>query len=280
MRRIDKPLFNVKNVFLDCISIIKDPNLKGEFNKCLSLLEEAEKDFEEKFKTNEIHKIPQRLALSGSIGKIEMEKVYTDRMAKKNKPARIHYDALFALAPGGKCPLCSQRVVRTLDHYLPKAKYPIYSVTPINLIPSCTDCNKDKLVDCPTKSEEETLHPYFDNVEDESWLKAKVLQTSPIGFEYYVQPPSHWSQVLKDRIANHFISFGLNTLYSVHAVEEYQNSKRQLVNLYKSGGETLLREQLNDAYESRHEIHKNSWQTALYEALLKDDWFCNGGLIA
>ena len=43
-----------------------------------------------------------------------------------------------------KCPFCGVGRVSTLDHYLPKTKYPTYAVTPVNLVACCAECNKKR----------------------------------------------------------------------------------------------------------------------------------------
>ena len=43
-----------------------------------------------------------------------------------------------------KCPLCECDSVGTMDHYLPKEKYPLFVVHPRNLIPCCNSCNQHK----------------------------------------------------------------------------------------------------------------------------------------
>lgn len=279
MRKIDKPTLKVKEVLADCIDNMTDIPLKTELINANNHFENAENEFNEKKLINELYKIPQNQTISNSIDAKLLKSIYTDRLVNKTNKGRKHYDSLFLSAPNGKCPFCSQRIVRTLDHYLPKSKYPLFSIIPINLIPSCSDCNKDKLVDYPTTSENETLHPYYDNVESENWLKTKLLNVNPTMFEYFVSPPTEWNELLKTRIKNHFVAYNLNTLYCVHASEEFENIKLQLTNIYNSGGTLSLKAHLNDCYISRYDANKNSWQTAFYEALLFNDEFTNGKFI-
>jgi len=278
MKKIPKPSLNVKDVFLACISTVSDLAHKGRLTACTNLLEVAEKDFETKFASNDIYKIPQSLTILGSIGKKEMEIIYNYRMVQTTI-GKAYYNQIILSAQFGKCPLCSVRNVDTLDHYLPKSKYPIYAVTPINLVPACSPCNKDKKVDFPKNSVEQTLHPYYDNVEAESWVKAKVLQTDPIGFEYYVSPPHAWPDILKKRVANHFDSFELRELFASHASEELRGFRGVFVNLYNSHP-NLLKDHLNECYTSTAlSLGKNSWKAVMYEALRNDTWYCNGGVL-
>jgi hypothetical protein len=208
-----------------------------------------------------------------------MKSVYDYRMVRVGMPGNKYYNQLKSAATYGKCPLCSVRGVDTLDHYLPKSKYPILAVTPINLIPACTPCNKGKQVDYPISSEDQTLHPYYDNVENECWINATLLNSDPASFKFEASPPEDWPTLLKHRATTHFDSFHLNELYSSHANEELRGAKNQLVKLYNIDP-TLLIEHLNDAYESRLALGVNSWQAVMYYTLLNDDWFCSGGVLA
>ncbi len=250
MRTIPKPTVNAKDVFLDCVSTVDNAILKKQYEDCADLIETAEADFEIKFPSHQIYQIVQHLVVLAPIGKDQMKPVYDYRMVKPGMPGNKYYNQIKSAAPHDKCPLCSARKVDTLDHYLPKSKYPVFAVTPINLIPACTPCNKGKHIDYPYTSTDQTLHPYYDNVENEWWIKANVLQTTPISFEYYVDCPAAWSQILKDRALNHFDSFNLNELYSSHANEELRGAKKQLVNLYNDDPD-LLYQHLAEAFESR-----------------------------
>jgi 5-methylcytosine-specific restriction endonuclease McrA len=258
---------------------MRSQELKQELLDSSNVFTAHETEFDSRKKDHTLSQIKQDVIISENANATELKKLYTDRMLNKDNKARAYYDSIFLSAPNGKCPICSQRLVRTLDHYLPKSKYPLLSIVPYNLVPSCHDCNKDKLVDVPTKGEDETLHPYYDSVESESWLKSKIINLKPILFEFYTSPPLAWNKLLRDRISNHFSVYLLNDLYSTHALEEFENIKFQLTSLFQKGGTDLLKAHLADCYRSRFEVNKNSWQTALYECFLMDNDFINGSFI-
>jgi hypothetical protein len=278
MRVIPKPNLKVRDVFLDCISTVNDADHRLNLTNCVDLIEEAETDFETKFVNHTIYQIPQVPKLLGPIGKDEMKSVYEYRMVRVGMPGNKYYNQLKSAAPFGKCPLCAVRGVDTLDHYLPKSKFPILSVTPINLIPACTPCNKGKLIDIPGSSEEQTLHPYYDNVENEVWIGATISHSTPISFDFVVTPPNGWTDILKGRATTHFDSFGINELYSSHANEELRGAKNQLMKLYNEDP-ILLLQHLTDCYESRLTLGVNSWQAITYYTLLNDVWFRSGGVL-
>lgn len=279
MKKIAKPTFSVSEVLLDCIDNLQDAVLKQEIIDSANQFTIAETDFNSKKLTNTLYQIKQNVNISETINTTVLKGIYTDRLVKKTNKGRKYYNSIFISAPNGKCPFCNVKQVRTLDHYLPKSKYPILSITPNNLVPSCSDCNKDKLVDSPTNSEEETLHPYFDDIENFDWLKARIITLNPIKFEYFILPPNEWTDLLKTRLINHFSTYLLNDLYSIHAVEEFENIKQQLTKLYQTLGASQLKEHLLDGYNSRYSVNKNSWQTAFYNSLYNNEDFCNGNFI-
>jgi len=71
------------------------------------------------------------------------------------------------------CPMCGSMHRGTLDHYLPKNTYPIFSVFSLNLVPACK-CNskRQETLTGPSLGER-VLHPYFDNCLGDRLISAK-----------------------------------------------------------------------------------------------------------
>lgn len=263
-----------------CISRIRDPDLKLRLNACAGLIETAEQLYTTAAAMGTLHTLRQVDFTPAPPTDDELKSVYTLRMANKKAPGRPIYDDIIMSAPHERCPLCGHRSVTTLDHHLPKAKYPALAVTPINLIPACSDCNKAKLDGAPTTSEEETLHPYFDDVSDYLWLAARVIHTTPAAVVFSVQAPPHWSPTLAKRVELHFQTFGLAKLYAAQASQELGNIRFGLGEIHNAdphNGAAQVRLELLRQAKTRRKAHINSWQTALYQALADSEWFCNGG---
>lgn len=277
MRRLPKPTNNSGDVFLECIKIVRNSNLKTRLLATRNLIEAAALELDEKVTKGELHTVIREDIVNGNVTSKELEDVYTYRMAKQGTPGRKVYDKLKIAAPYGVCPLCFHRSVTTIDHYLPKAKYPRLSVVPINLVPSCSDCNKSKLSDYPTSSEKESLHPYYDDIENDLWLKAIVNYSTPPTIQFKVTPCEDWADLLTERVKNHFESLKLNELYSTQAAVEMAQINYRLLNIYNVLGATGVRDHLLEGAETRSHANINSWQTALYSAIANDNWFCDGG---
>jgi hypothetical protein len=278
MKSLRKPNFSVNTVLSHCISNMREP-MRQLLLDSSTVFVEHENEFIMLIETNSLYKIKRNIAISGIITQDVLKKLYTDRFVDKENSARRYYDAILLSAIKEKCPLCNQRIADTLDHYLPKSKYPLLSISPVNLVPACSACNRGKLISSPLCSEEETLHPYFDNIDNDIWLKCDIIEAKPFIIKYYVCPPETWNNILTKRVINHFNSFNLNKLYVSHGLEEMENSRYYLEKLYRNGGEGLLKEHLSDIYTSKSRVDKNSWQSALYDALYQDDRITGGKFI-
>jgi hypothetical protein len=239
----------------------------------------ADAAFEIAAPITELHTISVADNVGGVVSTAEMSKVFVYRMAQIGAPGREIYDQLRSAARNDRCPLCGQRLVATLDHHLPKSEYPALAVAPVNLIPSCSDCNRAKLHNLPRTAVEETLHPYFDDVENDWWLRGRVVEVVPAAVEFYVQAPVGWSNLLGDRVQNHFKIFKLGELYASHAAEEILNIREYLRRLFDHGGAEEVRAHLQLQAASSEAARVNSWQTASYKAFADSDWFCAGGFI-
>ncbi len=71
------------------------------------------------------------------------------------------------------CPMCGSMHSGTLDHYLPKSGFPIFSVFSKNLVPACK-CNiKRSETLLGANPGERILHPYFDDCLGERLVSAR-----------------------------------------------------------------------------------------------------------
>lgn len=207
----------------------------------------------------------------------EMESLYTDRFAKEKHPARRIYDRIKAAPENQCCPLCGLGIVTTLDHYLPKSKYPIFAVTPNNLIPCCWWCQFEKREHRPAQEEDQTLHPYFDDFQTENWLFAEIVQGTPASFHFSVKAPHVWGQVAAKRLKTHFDKFNLGNLYSSNAGSELAGMRDELQRLLTSGGPASVQKHLEAVANDKAKLSKNSWKAAMYRAAASDVWFYSGG---
>ncbi|MEU8332230.1 HNH endonuclease signature motif containing protein [Micromonospora arborensis] len=289
---VRKPTISARDSYVTCISRSRQPD-RAWLEGFAERVTEAATQFEAAVQANSLHVLDDKdfkppyppASHTGPCDKAcqgfckrdcdKLVKVYTDRMAKTGAPGREIYETLRMAAH--RCPLCGHRDVTTLDHHLPKSRYPFLAVTPANLIPACIECNTTKTDTTPAIDVAHTLHPYFDNIDEDEWLQAEVLEGSPAALRFLVSPPEKWSQLMATRARCHFTEFDLDRLYAVQAADELAAIAGALQVQFDAAGQAGVESYLLDQADSRSATRRNHWTTAMYRALARSPWYCAGG---
>lgn len=280
MRSLPRPEVTGAEALQLCASSIRDPDLKERLLLAEAVVEAAEEIYRERGERAMLHAIKGTKNLGGHITGKEMERVYNGTFVKSSK-TRTTYAKLKKACVNDICPLCGQGTVHQLDHYLPITSFPVFGVTAINLVPACSDCNKYKLIHVPAAAGEQTIHPYFDEVDDERWLFGAVVESTPAAVKFTVNPPDSWDAVKSERMKTHFRIYRLGALYATHAAVEISNMRHALKKIAATPGFTQrISQYLRERAESCAQVYENSWQRATFDALADSDWFCSGGFDA
>lgn len=270
--------FAAGDVFETCVSMVKNTALRARLRTIRPDVETEAADYDTKAASKQLYR-KQPHDRVGAVSGDKMVKVYTLRMVPKTSTGRPIYDRIMSAPVHSRCPLCGIGTVNTLDHYLPKTHFPVYSVTPNNLVPACNWCQGEKSEYYPTTEGDQLLHPYFDDVDNEVWLAAEVVAGVPAGFRYFSSPPDHWMPSAKARVAAHLKELNLTVLFSSNAGSRLSEIRARLANLYQKGGADAVRAYLHEELFSIEADHRNSWAAAMYRAAVASDWFCNGGFL-
>lgn len=266
----------VTQVFADCVAGVADPALRAKYASVAAVVQAAEANFDAQATAQALHSVGQGALVGGIITTAEMKGLYKGQMSTSNGGGRSYYDALKNAAPNKKCPLCGVGVVSTLDHHLPQSKYPDLTVSPLNLVPACADCNKAKQAKFPAVAAEQTIHPYFDDFTQVQWLRATLSAGPPLTVSYDTFLPATWGAVDGQRAARHFSVFKLAPLFAANANDELAVLKPMLLKLFNAAGAGSVQSYLAELMTA-HSARLNSWQHALYITLANDAWFCGGG---
>ncbi|MAE50880.1 MAG: hypothetical protein CMH27_03640 [Micavibrio sp.] len=284
MRRIVNLNFDDMAVYQLCLQGISDLTDQARLSAISNSIHNQASDYKEKAESKEWCFIAANHSnnddvIIGAVTKQELKDLYSTHMVGATKPARSIYDQLRNNAPNGKCPFCGMGHVKTLDHYLPKAKFPFVAVLPENLVPSCRDCNTGKLTSYSTMPAEQTLHPYYDHGHfiTDQWLHAEVLQTQPATLRFYAHAPDHWDDISKQRVQAHLRDYELAERFSIESNDELPVIRDTLLQHYSFASSDTISEFLRQASLSYQRLHANSWQTAMYKALYESQWYCGGG---
>ena len=158
--------------------------------------------------------------VAGNLTKTKLENLYGNNLRNPDKPARVYYDDML-VSSGEKCPFCGDiGQTKNIDHYLPIAHYPEFSVMPINLVPSCRDCNMGEKGQIFAEDEEhQVIHPYIDKdiFFREQWVFANFDSEAPGAISFYVECPESWRQEDKYRARYHFTLLNIANRYRLEA---------------------------------------------------------------
>jgi len=281
MKKLSAPAFSDIETYLTCTSSVANEVFRNRLESCSNIIQVKTTEYVQKAVTAELYSISYFSTVRGvdpvvvgNLKKSELTKMYSTYMVNKQYPARYVYDAIL-VAANDKCPFCGGiGQPKTLDHYLPKANYPFFSVLPANLVPSCRDCNAGKSNNLALQPGKQVLHPYFDNdcYFNERWISAKVVMTNPIALEFYVNPPINWNQLRIERVTSHFTDFDLAKRYSLQAAEELST----LIYQRNSFMENFTSSEFRDYLMSLDGdiLFINHWKRVMYAALAANVEFC------
>ncbi len=237
MWSLDRPEHGSRASYTSCISRVKNLSLRRRLREAVDQVAAAEDVYTQSASTASLYALREEDFEVDGVSRAEMIWLYTNGMSRRASPGRPIYDSLLAAPELGRCPLCGHRDVSTLDHHLPKSAFPALAVTPLNLVPACTECNHAKRSTVWRTSEEEALHPYFDDLDCDQWLFARVLKTSPASLKFFADPPGHWRSNLRRRTRLHFKRFRLARLYATQAAGEINGIRYELTQLFvREGG--------------------------------------------
>ncbi len=286
MDKLTKPSKSIKDFYIDLIKS-KRNNKKNNFLKdrltgVKDLLVLEEKKYIESATNSTLftfreHSIIEINGTSEVVIKDEMESLYEQDFVSSpysGKVGREIYDYLKSLALDETCPYCSVTKVNTIDHYLPKSKFPKFAVAPVNLVPCCRDCNSAKGDKFTGLQSRMFIHPYFEDIGNFIWLKCTVVEESwPINFRYEIEVFDDSNEILYQRICNQHNMLDLYNILSNKANRSFRYRIKSIINNYKVGGINLVKEYLQEAEESCKYIDLNSWEACMYNALLNSTWF-------
>jgi hypothetical protein len=100
-----------------------------------------------------------------------------------------------------RCPICGISAPRVLDHHLPKSNYNPLAIYVRNLVPLCVDCNLSKGAAASALPAEQFIHPYFEKLPNERFLRAHVsVQNGGLIAEFGLDPAVQLPALLAARL--------------------------------------------------------------------------------
>ncbi|MEV6827431.1 hypothetical protein [Amycolatopsis sp. NPDC051102] len=176
------------------------------------------------------------------------------------------------------CPMCGRNPVAELDHYLPKDKYPEFSILAFNLIPVCGRCNRAKS-NLITGNRGYLFHAYYDKVPHSPTLLVANLNVTPISTLVTFEVNKKLPQQLYRDACFQFNTLKLADLYVGASIPELV----ERIDLYRQyhesgvGATGVAYDASRHAKHLRKEFGAHYWKAALYDAVASSYDYCNGG---
>lgn len=281
MRKLDVPGIAATELYDESVAGLSDAVLRAKFvaNRPEFVTAIAAFDHESITQTwcnlpKAAHGNPDAIVL-GNLSKSELVGLYNDGVVKSTGRPRKIYDDL-KLAARDECPYCGGvGELGTLDHYLPKARFPSYSVLPLNLVPACGVCNTGMGSNFPTNPNLQPLHPYLDDDHffSEKWTTAIIRNEEPIVVDFDVAPPDHWSEKDRARVIQHFSDCDLKNRYRKRVWQELA----PLISQRRTTLSSLSAEEFRIhllVIADEPALPVNGWKRTLYFSLANAEWFC------
>lgn len=282
MKKLDAPTYPSIELFDHSVTDLNDDDLALFFEANRPAMEVAYTAFDEQTLAQTWCNLPKARhghsedLVVGDLSKADLVNLYNKGVVQSKGEGRNVYDAI-KISAHDECPYCGGvGEIGSLDHYLPKARFPAYSVLAKNLIPACDVCNKGMGSNFPSDPELQPLHPYFDaeHFFDEKWTEANVEETTPIVVNFGVAAPTNWTVKDKRRVVQHFADCNLAKRYRARVWSELA----PLLSQRKTTLQNLTSDQFREhlfVVSNETSLPINGWKRTLYHALSASDWFIN-----
>lgn len=264
MKIIPKPITDqkAKSIFEICVGGYVQEKKRQELLKYSSEVERVSDEYEQ-YIPNDFENFNH--PVFSSADKKRLESIYSYQF--REKIGKTFYNQIMRNAKH-LCPYCGEGRPTNLDHFLPQSKYPLLVVTPVNLVPSCKDCNMEKNAVIPTSNEDIPLHPYYDDI-NIKWLDATIKFDKDESFtiDFFNVVNITTNRILSKRIDAHMKSHALKECFETHSTSEINSIKYKHADLAKLNRSELIND-LQDRIWSAERYDINSWKSAMYRALL------------
>lgn len=170
------------------------------------------------------------------------------------------------------CPYCGNPMIPdTLDHFIPKGKWPEFSIFPNNLVPQCRGCApvKGENYYCNESNSAMFVHPiYFNFLENFRFSMNVTLNRDEKELSVDVKLKKVMATRIEDqrRVILHAEKLKIKSRIINYCNKDFKQWKRRLSNA-RFDIETALQQRLSEVPQS--EIGKD-WQSAFYFALLQN----------
>lgn len=175
------------------------------------------------------------------------------------------------------CQNCTLNSINTLDHILPKSKFPEFVVNPINLFPCCSSCNSYKNSESDNGIGQRFLNLYLDRLPEEQYLFLDVFKDSKDELDFNFRLENVGGKIsssLFSIINSHYEKLRLFDGFKLKSIE-YLSELRSKISSFKTELpiETIVRVLEDSIKKDKLAYGFNHWKCILELSLIKSEIF-------
>lgn len=182
------------------------------------------------------------------------------------------------------CPNCTINTINSFDHYLPQSEFAEYADNPINLIPSCTECNGHKSSVWRKGGERLFLNLYIDDLPNVQYLFVTLTiadDKRSVDAKFEVKNPNGVIDAdLYKKIDYHYDKLELCERFRAHREEVLSGLANEIFKLKDVLADDVIKSVvMSDVANDRKRFGYNYWKAILKEAVCNNqdvfDFFKN-----
>jgi 5-methylcytosine-specific restriction endonuclease McrA len=169
------------------------------------------------------------------------------------------------------CPACGEDgTPNTLDHYLPKEKYPEFAVSPANLFPMCDICQGAKGAKLLSSDNERLfVHPYFDAFIDTQLVELTIDGPYNAPGSIGLRPSDELNEESRFLVQRHLQELNIPSRYYRFFLSNYLRLLRLVKQMRAKGLDVLPRIETFKDMELLKSV--NSWGHIFYDGVLRNE---------
>jgi hypothetical protein len=180
-----------------------------------------------------------------------------------------------------ECPYCGFGQIQDLDHHLPKGAYKLFSIFPLNLVPSCATCNRGKPRKPNPDAAKDLLNVYLeDSSKHDFFIAAATIDpgTGALDIQFKIAFLKEMDGELHSRLTHHIDSFKLQNRLRAQVNIYLGSLEVSIQDQFLSGGGNAVEDYLRRSSEANsRRFGRNDWRTAVLRGLASCREFCHGG---
>ncbi len=263
-----------QNVIRSKNNTATDPDYKTRLNSYNPAISQCFDDYRNCFATNSLVNLaPKPMSL---LCKNDLMSLYSYRSSLIQRlKVKLTTSELNRII--NTCQNCTINEINSFDHYVPKEEYSEYIVNPINLLPSCTQCNSYKGIRWKENNSPLFLNLYLDTLPQEQYLFADInIVDGIVDVNFKLDNPNNIDNSLFLLIKSHYTK--------LHLLDRFKLNVDLVITPLRNTIETnkedlpineIVRLVTNTSEANRRSFGYNYWKSILELSLVNNQNFLN-----